>query len=58
MVVAGSGRIRTARVGGDAYAARLRAQARRFSLLRSELQQGTNQILRLVTWVMIPPGCS
>ena len=41
---------------GEAYAARLQAQARRFSLIRSELQQGTNQILRLVTWVMIPAG--
>jgi cation-transporting P-type ATPase E len=55
-VVAGAGLIRADRVGGDAYAARLRAQARRFSLIRSELQQGTNQILRLVTWVMVPAG--
>jgi cation-transporting ATPase E len=55
-VAAGTGRIRADRVGGDAYAARLQAQARRFSLIRSELQQGTNQILRLVTWVMIPAG--
>ena len=23
---------------------------------RSELQQGTNQILRLVTWLMVPAG--
>jgi magnesium-transporting ATPase (P-type) len=53
-VVAGTGRVRASGVGGDAYAARLQAQARRFSLIRSELQQGTNQILRLVTWVMIP----
>jgi cation-transporting ATPase E len=53
-VVAGSGRVRATKVGGDAYAAQLQAQARRFSLIRSELQQGTNQILRLVTWVMIP----
>jgi cation-transporting ATPase E len=55
-VVAGVGLIRADRVGGDAYAARLQAQARRFSLIRSELQQGTNQILRLVTWVMVPAG--
>jgi cation-transporting P-type ATPase E len=55
-VVAGTARIRADRVGGDAYAARLQAQARRFSLIRSELQQGTNQILRLVTWVIIPAG--
>ena len=49
---AGSGPTRRRR----AYAARLQAQARRFSLIRSELQQGTNQILRLVTWVMVPAG--
>ncbi len=55
-VVAGTGRVRAAGVGGQAYAARLQAQARRFSLIRSELQQGINQILRLVTWVMIPAG--
>jgi cation-transporting ATPase E len=55
-VVAGTARIRATGVGGDAYAARLQAQARRFSLIRSELQQGTNQILRLVTWVMVPAG--
>jgi len=53
-VVAGSGRIQAVAVGGQAYAAQLQSQARRFSLIRSELQQGTNQILRLVTWVMIP----
>jgi cation-transporting P-type ATPase E len=55
-VVAGTSRVRAAGVGGERYAARLQAQARRFSLIRSELQQGTNQILRLVTWVMIPAG--
>jgi cation-transporting P-type ATPase E len=53
-VVAGTGRIQATAVGGDAYAARLQTQARQFSLVRSELAQGTNQILRLVTWVMIP----
>ncbi len=55
-VVAGTGRAQASAVGGQAYAARLQAHARRFSLIRSELQQGTNQILRLVTWVMIPAG--
>ncbi len=55
-VVAGSGLARATAVGGQAYAARLQAQARRFSLVRSELQQGTNQILRGLTWVMIPAG--
>ena len=55
-VVAGGGRARATRVGEAAYAARLQAQARRFSLARSELQQGTNSILRVVTWVMAPAG--
>jgi cation-transporting ATPase E len=55
-VVAGTGQARVTAVAGQSYAARLQAQARRFSLIRSELQQGTNQILRLVTWVMIPAG--
>ena len=55
-VVAGSGRARATAVGGQAYAASLQAQARRFSLVRSELVQGTNQILRGMTWVMIPAG--
>ena len=55
-VVAGFGRIRAVRVGGDAFAQKLQGDARRFSLVRSELQQGTNRILRMVTWVMIPAG--
>jgi len=55
-VVAGRGVIRSTHVGEASYASGLEAQARRFSLIRSELQQGTNQILRLVTWVMIPVG--
>ena len=54
--VAGSGRIRATGVGGMSYARGLEAEARRFRLIRSELQQGTNEILRLVTWVMIPIG--
>ena len=55
-VAAGTGRIRATGIGDSAYAARLQAQARRFSLIRSELQQGTNWILRRVTWVMVPAG--
>jgi cation-transporting ATPase E len=57
-VVSGPGRIRATDVGASSYAARMEAQARRFSLIRSELQQGTNAILRLVTWVMVPTGAA
>ncbi len=55
-VVAGSGRIRATGVGEMSYARGLEAEARKFRLIRSELQQGTNEILRLVTWIMIPIG--
>ena len=55
-VVAGSGRARATAVGGASYAARLQAGARRFSLVHSELQQGITQILRWLTWVLIPAG--
>jgi cation-transporting ATPase E len=55
-VVSGTGRIRAVRVGDDAFAQKVQGDARRFSVVRSELQQGTNRILRMVTWVMIPAG--
>jgi len=53
-VVAGSGDYQATGVGADAYARKLAAQARRFTLVRSELIAGINQILRYVTWAMPP----
>ena len=53
-VVAGSGRFQATKVGPDSYAAKLATEARRFQLTRSELMDGINTILRIVTWVLIP----
>ncbi|MFI5054414.1 MAG: HAD-IC family P-type ATPase, partial [Acidimicrobiia bacterium] len=53
-VVAGSGRFQATRVGADSYARKLATEARRFELTRSELMDGINTILRIVTWVLIP----
>jgi cation-transporting ATPase E len=53
-VAAGNGRFRATRVGAQAYAAQLAEQGRRFSLTRSELRSGIDQILRIVTWLLIP----
>jgi cation-transporting ATPase E len=53
-VVSGSGRYEATRVGGEAYAARLALEARRFTLTRSELRDGTNRILKYVSWVIVP----
>jgi cation-transporting ATPase E len=53
-VVAGSGLMRATDVGAEAYGARLAAEARRFTLVRSELRDGINRLLRIITWVLVP----
>jgi cation-transporting ATPase E len=53
-VSAGLGRYRATRVGEASYARGLMAEARRFQLVRSELMRGINQVLRIVTWVIVP----
>ena len=53
-VVAGSGVIRATAVGADSYAFRLSSEARRFSLVKSELRTGINRIIKIVGWMMPP----
>ena len=53
-VAAGAGRYRATSVGAEAYAARLTAEVRRFTLTTSELRTGTDRILRYVTWAIVP----
>jgi len=53
-VVAGSGGYQATGVGAEAYARKLAAEARRFTLVRSELVEGINRILRYVTWAIVP----
>ncbi|WP_172192563.1 HAD-IC family P-type ATPase [Actinomyces faecalis] len=55
-VTAGTALVRTTAVGADAYAHRLATQARRYSLVVSELQAGTNRILHWISWVIVPVG--
>ena len=55
-VVAGSGAYRATRVGREAYAAKLADEASKFTLVKSELRNGINTILRLVTYLLIPAG--
>jgi cation-transporting ATPase E len=55
-VVAGSGAFRATKVGRDAYAAQLAEEASRFTLVNSELRNGINRILRLITYLLIPAG--
>jgi len=53
-VVAGSGIMRATAVGADSYAFRLSSEARRFSLVKSELRTGINRVIVIVGWMMIP----
>jgi cation-transporting ATPase E len=53
-VSSGSGRYQATAVGTQAYASQLAAEARRFSLVRSELLEGINRILRYITWAIVP----
>jgi len=53
-VVAGVGSMQATDVGPNAYGASLTAEARRFTLVNSELRDGINRILRGVTWVILP----
>jgi cation-transporting ATPase E len=55
-VVAGSGRYVATAVGDEAYAARVAGEAKRFALARSELRAGTDQILRIGTYLLVPTG--
>ncbi len=53
-VSAGMGRYRATRVGAEAYAVKLAADARRFTRTRSELIDGINRILTYVTYAIVP----
>ncbi|QPP08211.1 HAD-IC family P-type ATPase [Streptomyces bathyalis] len=55
-VVAGSGAFTATRVGRAAYAAQLAEEASRFTLVHSELRSGINDLLKYVTWVIVPTG--
>ncbi|WP_269855602.1 cation-translocating P-type ATPase [Streptomyces sp. RPT161] len=53
-VVAGGGAFTATKVGRQAYAAQLAEEASRFTLVHSELRTGISQILKYVTWMMVP----
>ncbi len=43
-------------MGQQAYAASLAAEARTFTLVRSELRDGVNRILKIMTMLIVPVG--
>ena len=55
-IVGGSGLARVIRVGADSYAARITAEAKQFSLVRSELRSGIARIIKWITIALLPVG--
>ncbi|WP_410170810.1 HAD-IC family P-type ATPase [Corynebacterium antarcticum] len=55
-VTAGSGTYQATAIGEDSYQAKLIAEAGRFTLTDSQLMDGINRILRIITWLLIPTG--
>ena len=55
-VASGTGAYRASKVGKDSYAAKLTAEASKFSMVHSDLQAGIDQILRTITWILVPVG--
>ena len=53
-VVSGTGHYTATRVGPDAYAAQITAQAAKFTLVSSELRQGIDRIIRFISFLMVP----
>ena len=54
-VAAGSGRYQATRIGTESYASSLSEEARRFTLVNSELRRGIDTVLRWLI-VIIPPA--
>ena len=53
-VVAGTATCLVTAVGPEAYANQLAAEAKKFTLARSDLAASIDQILRIVTWLIVP----
>lgn len=56
IVVAGEGMARATRVGAESYANRFAGEARRFSLVSSELRSSVDRVLKWVSWIIGPVG--
>jgi cation-transporting ATPase E len=55
-IVTGSGLARVIRIGSDSYAARITAEARQFSLVRSELRASVARVIRWISIALLPVG--
>ncbi len=56
IVVAGEGAAHVTRVGADSYANRFAGEAKRFSLVASEVRNSVNRVLKWMSWIIGPVG--
>jgi cation-transporting ATPase E len=54
IVVGGEGLARVIRVGADSFANKLASEAKRFSLVASELRRSVNRVLKFQAWIIGP----
>jgi cation-transporting ATPase E len=54
IVVGGHGRAKVVRVGAASFASKLTTDARRFSLVNSEIRNSLNRVLRWIAWILLP----
>lgn len=54
IVVGGSGLAKVNKVGADSYANKFAKEAKKFSLVSSELNRSINLVLRTITWIIGP----
>ncbi|MCD2443089.1 cation-translocating P-type ATPase [Agromyces sp. SYSU K20354] len=54
VVIAGEGEAIVVRVGAESFANRLAAEAKKFSLVASELRSSIDKVLRVVAWIVGP----
>ncbi|MDF2444188.1 MAG: cation-transporting P-type ATPase, partial [Subtercola sp.] len=54
IVVGGEGRAVVVRVGADSFANRIANEAKRFSMVTSELRSSINRVLKWITWIIGP----
>ncbi|MDY0910614.1 HAD-IC family P-type ATPase [Microbacterium sp. CFBP9034] len=56
IVVSGEGAAQATRVGADSYANRFAGEAKRFSLVASEVRGSVNRVLKWMSWIIGPVG--
>ena len=54
LILAGGGVARVVKVGEETFAYRLTSEARRFSLVTSEIRRGLERVFTVVSWLLLP----